>query len=78
MTTAADEDGDFEFSNVPPALYRICAWEGIEKGMAEYPGFYRLFDPQAVSVSLSPAERKTLVLIALPPKTVEVYAAKVK
>jgi hypothetical protein len=78
MTTEADEEGDFEFSNLPPGSYRISAWQGIEKGVAEYPGFYHLFDSQAVPVTLSQAERKTLDLIAIPSATAEAHALKVR
>jgi hypothetical protein len=52
MGASTDRDGNFAFMNLPPGEYRIAAWEGIEPGLAEYPGFHRAFESQAKRVSL--------------------------
>jgi hypothetical protein len=62
-TTESESDGSFAFSRVPPGSYFIAAWEGLDKGLAEYPQFYRGFD-LAKRIVLRENARETIELTA--------------
>lgn len=64
--TTTDQSGAFSFKGVPPGDYKLLAWEDIDAGAYQDPGFVKQFEGQAVSVSLKENDRKTLSCKAVP------------
>lgn len=77
-TTMSDEDGHFVLTNLKPGEYRIAAWQGTSKGMAEYRGFLQGFGKDSAALSLSAGESREIKLIAIDEKASEAQAAKVR
>jgi hypothetical protein len=67
FTVDADEEGNFKFENLPPGAYWIAAWQGISKGLAEYPPFHRAFSNRAMPVNLAPDSERTMELRVIAP-----------
>jgi hypothetical protein len=78
MATESNAEGDFRFVHLPPGSYQVAAWQGIEKAVAEYPGFYRAFAQQAKRVTLTPGSRQDLDLSIVSPEATAAQAAKVQ
>jgi hypothetical protein len=51
-TASTDQNGNFEIADLGPGDYFVAAWEDIEPGLAEYPGFLGRFKDSAVTIKL--------------------------
>lgn len=51
-TASTDQNGNFEIADLGPGGYFVAAWEDIEPGLAEYPGFLGRFKDSAVTIKL--------------------------
>lgn len=64
--TSSGEDGRFIFDRLPPGDYRVVAWTGIEKGVAQYAPFIARFADKAVILSLKEAAREEIDVPIVP------------
>jgi len=51
-TANTDQNGTFTLDNLIPGEYRILAWEDVDTGIAEDPGFLSRFEGEAVTITL--------------------------
>jgi len=64
-TTLSQEDGLYEFANLPPGEYRVAAWQGVSPGIAQYRGLFAPYTSTAQSVNLGPGKDQALSLVAI-------------
>lgn len=74
----ADESGAYRFRNLPPADYRVAAWEDLDDDLAEYPAFRARFESQAVPVTLAERARQQVDVKAIPREAAAAEAAKLQ
>jgi protocatechuate 3,4-dioxygenase beta subunit len=72
----ADESGAFRFHNLPPADYRVAAWEELDDDLAEYPAFRARFGTRAVPVTVAERARQQVDVKAIPREAAAAEAAK--
>jgi hypothetical protein len=75
-TASSGDDGAFRFQNLPTGDYRIAAWEQIEPGIADIPGFRKAFESQAASVKLDKRDHATIEVKFVKRESVELETAK--
>jgi protocatechuate 3,4-dioxygenase beta subunit len=63
---AADQQGAFSFTGVPPGEYRIYAWEDVETGAWFDPDFLKSYDDKSESVTLREGDQKPVPLKLIP------------
>jgi protocatechuate 3,4-dioxygenase beta subunit len=51
-TVQSDQNGNFNFANVPPGEYRVYAWEDIESGAHQDPDIRKPFESNAPTVKV--------------------------
>ncbi len=61
----ADETGAFRFHSLPPAAYRVAAWEDLEDDLAAYPAFRARFQAQTAPVEIAPKAHERLEVTAI-------------
>lgn len=61
----ADETGAFRFHNLPPAAYRVAAWEDLDDDLAAYPAFRARFQAQAMPVEITPKAHERVEVTAI-------------
>lgn len=61
----ADENGAFRFRNLPPADYRVIAWEALDDDLAEYAPFRARFEAQATQVKVAERGSETVEVQAI-------------
>jgi len=61
----SDEKGQFKIVDLPPGQYKIFAWEDVPDGAPQDPEFRKLFDKQAVTVTVQPNGRANLNITAI-------------
>jgi hypothetical protein len=61
-TVYAQQDGSFRFKCVAPGEYKVFAWELADDSLAEYPGFRKILESKAGSVTVHAAEKQTVGL----------------
>jgi len=67
-TTISQQNGAYEFANLPPGEYRVAAWRGVSPGVAQYRGFFESFTTDASSVRVSPGANLEVNSIAIAEK----------
>jgi protocatechuate 3,4-dioxygenase beta subunit len=72
----ADDSGAFHFRSLPPADYRVAAWEDLDDDLAEYPAFRARFEAQAVPVTVAQRGRQQVEVKAIPREASAAEAAK--
>jgi protocatechuate 3,4-dioxygenase beta subunit len=77
-TVKSDENGGFRFIGLPPASYRLAAWEDLDDDYAEYPPFRALFTDQAAKLTVAERARETVELKLIPRESVAAQTAKLK
>jgi protocatechuate 3,4-dioxygenase beta subunit len=63
---AADQQGAFSLTGVPPGAYRLYAWEDVETGAWSDPDFMKAFDGKGESVTLREGDQKPVPLKLIP------------
>jgi Carboxypeptidase regulatory-like domain len=76
-STRTGADGKFRFAGLPPAEYRVAAWEQIEPGLPNVPEFHQKFDAEATTVRVAPDARETVQPVLIDRKKVEAAAAAI-
>ncbi len=61
----ADETGAFRFHSLPPAAYRVAAWEDLDDDLAAYPAFRARFQAQAAPVEITPKAHERVEVTAI-------------
>jgi hypothetical protein len=59
LPAESEDDGVAGFDRVPPGVYKLLAWDDIEPGAWDDPGFRKPYEPLAVQVTISPGQRQT-------------------
>jgi protocatechuate 3,4-dioxygenase beta subunit len=72
----ADDAGAFHFRSLPPADYRVAAWEDLDDDLADYPAFRARFESQAVGVSIAQRGHQQVEVKAIPREAAAAEAAK--
>jgi protocatechuate 3,4-dioxygenase beta subunit len=72
----ADETGAFRFRSLPPAAYRVAAWEDLDDDLATYPAFRTRFESRAAPVEVAPRARQRLEVTAISRAAAAAEAAK--
>jgi protocatechuate 3,4-dioxygenase beta subunit len=72
-----DQNGNFQFRNLPPGEYRVAAWEQSDSYIQD-PEFRAIFDGQAATVRLAPSAHNNTDVTAIPADSIEVEAAKLR
>lgn len=65
-TTNADENGHFVIQGVAPGEYKIYAWEDIEEGAYQDPGFMKQHESDGQAVSVKEKDHETVQLKVIP------------
>ena len=71
-----DQKGNFQILDLGPGDYFAAAWEDIDPGLVEYPGFLARFQNEAVAVTLEEGGRASVDLKPIPRQRVASEAAK--
>ncbi len=74
----ADENGAFHFRGLPPADYRVIAWEALDDDLAEYAPFRARFEAQAAPVTVAERGNETVDVTAVPRASSSAEAAKLR
>jgi protocatechuate 3,4-dioxygenase beta subunit len=74
----ADENGAFRFRGLPPADYRVIAWEALDDDLAEYAPFRARFEAQATVVKVADRGRETVEVQAVARAASAAEAAKLR
>jgi len=61
----ADEAGTFRFRGLPPADYRVAAWEDLDDDLATYPAFRARFEEQAATVGVAARATRRVEVTAI-------------
>jgi protocatechuate 3,4-dioxygenase beta subunit len=77
-TVRSDESGAFRFVGLPPADYRVAAWEDLDDDLAEYPPFRALFADQASKIKTGEGAHETVDLKLIPHESIAAQTAKLK
>jgi protocatechuate 3,4-dioxygenase beta subunit len=72
----ADDSGAFRFQSLPPADYRVAAWENLADDLAEYPAFRARFGSQVVPVTIAQRAHRQVEVKAIPREASAAEAAK--
>jgi protocatechuate 3,4-dioxygenase beta subunit len=63
-SSVTDNKGSYQFANLPPAEYRLAAWDGTasesSSGLIAEPAFHYKFDSRAAPITLSEGAHKNL------------------
>jgi hypothetical protein len=62
----ADEKGEFRTADLRPGVYKIHAWESLERGAHQDPDFMLPFDALGLTLSLQPNARESVQLGLVP------------
>lgn len=73
-----DENGQFDFTFLPPGEYRIAAWEKIDPGLSSVPEFRGKFDTQAVTVKVNELDHQTVDAPLITRDRIETEASKLR
>jgi len=74
----ADENGRFRFLGLPPADYRVIAWEALDDDLAEYPPFRARFEAQAAEVKVAEQGHENVDVTAVARAATAAEAAKLR
>lgn len=74
----SDENGAFHFRGLPPADYRVIAWEALDDDLAEYAPFRARFETQAAAVTVAERRTETVDVTAVPRASSAAEAAKLR
>jgi protocatechuate 3,4-dioxygenase beta subunit len=77
-TVKTDERGVFLFRGLPPAEYRVAAWEDLNDDLAEYPPFRSLFADQSAKVTIAEGAHEAVDLRLIPREATAAQKAKLK
>jgi protocatechuate 3,4-dioxygenase beta subunit len=77
-TVKSDENGGFHFIGLPPAAYRLAAFEDLDDDFAEYPPFRSLFTDQAAKVTIAERAHEKVELKLIPRESVAAEISKLK
>ena len=64
--TVSDQNGGFDFQNLPPGDYKLLAWEELEPNQFQNPEFLAKYIARAETVRLMTNDRKKYTLPAIP------------
>lgn len=73
-----DQNGTFRLQNLPPAEYRLAAWEQIEPGLSGVPEFRAKFDSVATTVKLAENANETADAVLISREAIDTEAAKIR
>ena len=71
-----DRNGGFSIRNLAPGEYKIVAWEEIELGLSQDPGFRSRFESQASSVTLRDGSHESVEVKVVGKDAIEAEMAK--
>jgi protocatechuate 3,4-dioxygenase beta subunit len=74
----SDENGAFHFLGLPPAGYRVAAFEDLDDDLAAYPPFRALFAEQATKVKTAEGAHETIEVKLIPRESIAAQSAKLK
>jgi len=57
-----DDEGHFQLRGTSPGEYKLFAWDKLEPGAQEDPGFRKRFEKQALAVKLEPNAHRSVKL----------------
>jgi len=66
-SVTADQNGHYEFAAIAPGDYHLFAWDGVETGAWNDPGFLKDYEEFGAKVSLAPRGQSTVDLAVAPP-----------
>ena len=69
QTANTNQAGGFTFDNLPPGDYKLYAWDGFEYADLFDPELTKAYESKARKISLKPAGRETVTLMAIQPKS---------
>lgn len=75
-TAGASIEGTFSFMGLPPGEYHIAAWEQVETGLANVPGFRNAFNSKTAAVRLSEDSHESVEVPLIGRDAIEAEAAK--
>jgi uncharacterized protein (DUF2141 family) len=76
-TAVTDQNGNFQFRNLPPGEYRVAGWELSDSNVQD-PNFRAKFEGQAATVKLAASAHATTDAPVIPQEAIEVEAAKLR
>src|SRR5258708_26817633 len=56
---AADDDGNFKFTNLRPGKYKLFAWEEVDDGLWPDPEFREGCEKRATEIAVGPSETQS-------------------
>jgi hypothetical protein len=73
---STDQNGNFAIADLGPGAYYVAAWEDIDPGLADYPGFLARFLSDAAQATLQEGGRAGVNLKAIPAERAAAEEAK--
>ena len=65
---STDADGRFRIQGVAPGEYDVFAWEDVERGAWQDPGFLRDYEGRGTRIQIEEGRTHQLELTAIPPR----------
>jgi hypothetical protein len=54
FNATTNQEGQFNFNNVPPGSYKLFAWESVPAGAWQYPDFIRRYEDRGQTLTVNP------------------------
>jgi hypothetical protein len=54
FNATTNQEGQFNFNNVPPGSYKLFAWESVPAGAYQYPDFIRRYEDRGQALTVNP------------------------
>jgi hypothetical protein len=77
-TAVTDQNGGYHLTSLAPGDYRIYAWEDIEPGLGQDPGFRKNFESRAGVAKLEEKGHESVELKLISKDAIETEAAKIR
>ena len=77
-TAKSGARGEFRFRSLPPADYRIAAWQDLDDDLAQYPPFRAAFAEDAAKAKVAEGARERVELKVIGRDAIAAEAAKLK
>src|SRR5204863_9089630 len=65
-TASSDQNGKFNFANVPPGDYKLIAWEDVPSGAYLDPSFMKPYEGQTQSITVGKGAGATAQIKVIP------------
>jgi len=77
-SATVDQNGSYRIGDLAPGSYYVAAWEDVEQGLADTPGFRARFQDQLSEVTVEEGARQAVNPVLIPRDQIIAEAAKLQ